>query len=68
MTDVGHLTSDADEGEDKIERAALKEGKNADGTPIYLSTQANNFDLFLGFIPTPVSENRIFIYLIFNLY
>ena len=27
VTDVGHLTSDADEGEDKIEKAALKEGK-----------------------------------------
>ena len=29
VTDVGHLTSDADEGEDKIEKAAAKEGKNA---------------------------------------
>lgn len=29
VTDVGHLTSDADEGEDKIEKAAKKEGKNA---------------------------------------
>jgi len=29
VTDVGHLTSDADEGEDKMEKAALKEGKNA---------------------------------------
>ncbi|MDD5163285.1 MAG: cysteine--tRNA ligase [Candidatus ainarchaeum sp.] len=29
VTDVGHLTSDADEGEDKIEKAALKEGKSA---------------------------------------
>ena len=29
VTDVGHLTSDADEGEDKIEQAAKKEGKNA---------------------------------------
>ena len=28
VTDVGHLTSDADEGEDKIERQAQKEGKN----------------------------------------
>jgi cysteinyl-tRNA synthetase len=27
ITDVGHLTSDADEGEDKIEAAALREGK-----------------------------------------
>jgi len=29
VTDVGHLTSDADEGEDKIEKAAKKEGKRA---------------------------------------
>jgi cysteinyl-tRNA synthetase len=28
-TDVGHLTSDADEGEDKIEKAARKENKTA---------------------------------------
>ncbi len=29
ITDVGHLTSDADEGEDKMEKAAVKEGKSA---------------------------------------
>ena len=29
VTDVGHLTSDADEGEDKLEKAAAKEGKTA---------------------------------------
>ena len=29
VTDVGHLTSDADEGEDKIEKAAKKEHKSA---------------------------------------
>jgi len=29
ITDVGHLTSDADQGEDKIEKAAKKEGKTA---------------------------------------
>jgi cysteinyl-tRNA synthetase len=29
ITDVGHLVSDADEGEDKIEAAAKKEGKSA---------------------------------------
>lgn len=28
-TDVGHLVSDADSGEDKLEKAAKKEGKNA---------------------------------------
>src|SRR3989344_3710455 len=30
VTDVGHLTSDADTGEDKIEMAAAKEGKKAE--------------------------------------
>ncbi|MFH1376285.1 MAG: cysteine--tRNA ligase [Candidatus Woesearchaeota archaeon] len=29
ITDVGHLTSDKDEGEDKVEAAAKKEGKTA---------------------------------------
>lgn len=29
ITDVGHLTSDADEGEDKLEKGARREGKNA---------------------------------------
>ncbi len=29
VTDVGHLTSDADTGEDKMERAAKREGKTA---------------------------------------
>src|SRR3989344_6923593 len=29
VTDVGHLTSDADEGDDKMEIAALREGKGA---------------------------------------
>tara|TARA_Y100000310_G_scaffold249651_1_gene255726 strand:- start:661 stop:2019 length:1359 start_codon:yes stop_codon:yes gene_type:complete len=28
VTDVGHLTSDSDEGEDKMEKAASKEGKS----------------------------------------
>jgi cysteinyl-tRNA synthetase len=30
VTDVGHLTSDADEGEDKMEKAAVKEGRKAE--------------------------------------
>ena len=30
ITDVGHLTSDADDGEDKMEKAARKEGKKAE--------------------------------------
>ena len=30
VTDVGHLTDDADDGDDKIEKAARKEGKTAE--------------------------------------
>lgn len=30
VTDVGHLTSDADDGDDKMEKAAAKEGKKAE--------------------------------------
>src|SRR5688572_15167985 len=29
ITDVGHLVSDADEGEDKLEKGAKREGKSA---------------------------------------
>ena len=37
ITDVGHLTSDADVGEDKVEKAAKREGKKAkDITNFYL--------------------------------
>jgi cysteinyl-tRNA synthetase len=35
ITDVGHLTSDEDEGEDKIEKAAEKEGKTAQEIAAY---------------------------------
>ena len=35
ITDVGHLTSDADEGEDKIESAAKKENKKAEDIANY---------------------------------
>ncbi len=35
VTDVGHLTSDSDEGDDKMELAVKKEGKNADDIAKY---------------------------------
>ena len=35
VTDVGHLTSDADSGEDKMEKAAAKEGKSAEDIANY---------------------------------
>lgn len=44
VTDVGHLTSDADEGEDKMEKAAAKEGKKAeDIAEYYLSVFKQDF-------------------------
>ncbi|MGV8152286.1 MAG: cysteine--tRNA ligase [Candidatus Nanoarchaeia archaeon] len=44
VTDVGHLTSDADEGEDKMEKAALKEGKKAaDIANFYLKVFIEDF-------------------------
>jgi cysteinyl-tRNA synthetase len=35
ITDVGHLVSDADEGEDKLEKGAAREGKTAQETADY---------------------------------
>ena len=44
VTDVGHLTSDADEGEDKIESAAKKEHKTAkEIANFYLSVFKDDF-------------------------
>lgn len=44
VTDVGHLTSDADEGEDKMEKAAKKEGKKAqDIADYYWKTFRDDF-------------------------
>ncbi len=45
VTDVGHLTSDADTGEDKIERAAKKQGKKAqDIANYYLKIFKQDFE------------------------
>jgi cysteinyl-tRNA synthetase len=44
VTDVGHLTSDRDEGEDKMEKAASKEGKKAsDIADYYLKNFKDDF-------------------------
>ena len=45
VTDVGHLTSDADEGEDKMEKAAKREGKTAQEiADYYLNIFKNDLD------------------------
>lgn len=45
VTDVGHLTSDSDEGEDKMEKAAAKEGRKAqDIAEFYLNVFRNDLE------------------------
>ena len=44
ITDVGHLTSDADEGEDKIEKGAKREGKTVwEVAEMYTNDYLKNF-------------------------
>jgi cysteinyl-tRNA synthetase len=62
VTDVGHLTSDDDTGEDKIEKAAKKEGKNAgDISEFYFNHFKKDFEK-LNIIPPskwPKATNHI---------
>ncbi len=45
ITDVGHLTDDADEGEDKMEKGARREGKSAwDVAAFYTEAFLNDMD------------------------
>lgn len=54
ITDVGHLTSDADTGEDKMEKGARREGKSAWEIAKFY-TEAFKNDLFkLGCIPPTI--------------
>lgn len=51
ITDVGHLTSDADEGEDKLEKGARREGKTAwDIAEFYTEDFVNGMET-LGLLP-----------------
>jgi len=50
-TDVGHLTSDADEGEDKIEKAAKKENKTAQEIAEFYIKAFDTDALSLGIVP-----------------
>ena len=44
ITDVGHLTSDADEGEDKMEKGARREGKTVwEVAEMYMNDYLKNF-------------------------
>ena len=50
ITDVGHLTSDANEGEDKVEHQAKKEGVSAQSI---VQTYTNEFFQYLDWIHIP---------------
>ena len=48
VTDVGHLTNDSDDGDDKIEAAAKKEGKDAgDIAQFYFDAFLHDFKKYL---------------------
>ena len=51
ITDVGHLTSDADEGEDKMQKAAQKEGKTVEDIANHYTSQYISDEEKLNMIP-----------------
>ena len=51
LTDVGHLVSDADEGEDKLEKGARREGKTAWEVAEYYAEDFLNGMEKLGLLP-----------------
>lgn len=61
ITDVGHLTSDADTGEDKMEKAAKKEGKNpyeiAEFYTKAFMTEYDSLNLLRPMVITKATEN-----------
>lgn len=57
ITDVGHLVSDADEGEDKLEKGAAREGKSVwDVANDYTQAFKNDMDLLNILRPNAYSE------------
>jgi cysteinyl-tRNA synthetase len=57
ITDVGHLTSDADDGEDKLEKGAKREGKNAwDIASFYTETFINEMNQLNMIRPTYLAK------------
>ena len=54
ITDVGHLTSDADDGEDKMEKEAKKTGKSAYDIAEFFTTEFFNDYNKLGLLPASV--------------
>lgn len=63
ITDVGHLTSDADDGEDKLEKGARREGKTAwDVAKMYGDYFVDTMEHRLGFVmPEHITKATDFI-------
>ena len=62
ITDVGHLTSDADEGEDKMEKGAKREGKTVwEVAEMYMTDFLKNFRALNMVEPTRVCRATDFI-------
>ena len=62
ITDVGHLTSDADEGEDKMVKGAKREGKTVwEVAEMYMSDYLKNFRLLNMVEPTNICRATDFI-------
>ncbi len=62
ITDVGHLTSDADEGEDKMEKGAKREGKTVwEVAEMYMEDFLKNFRALNMVEPTSICRATDFI-------
>lgn len=62
ITDVGHLASDADEGEDKMEKGAKREGKTVwEVAEMYMSDYLKNFRALNMIEPTDICRATDFI-------
>ena len=54
LTDVGHLVSDGDEGEDKLEKGAAREGKSVyEVAEFYINVYLNNY-IQMEFLPADI--------------
>ena len=62
ITDVGHLTSDADDGEDKMEKGAKREGKTVwEIAEMYMNDYLENFRALKMIEPTAICRATDFI-------
>jgi cysteinyl-tRNA synthetase len=59
ITDVGHLTSDADEGEDKLEKGAAREGKTVQEVAYLYTENFKSASAALNILPPNGYEDKI---------